>query len=207
MEDANSVNSERSRPKSFWAFYAVTVLILAGASAVPLWNFLTMVLAYYQIAWFGYDVTAVVPFMAVLTAILIGFLFLPMLWHMSILIKRIIVSVGATGIFLGLELFSEMISASLKATFLVLTSRMMRSPEEIAELASIPWVVRIHYYLFSVILILAVLNFLYNLSNVLFGDGRPGKRVVILHGIATAAMRCLTFLCRLCNMKTTQFCT
>ncbi|MCL2528603.1 MAG: hypothetical protein FWE42_09330 [Defluviitaleaceae bacterium] len=185
--------------KSFWVFYVVTAIILAGVAAVPLWNLLAMVLAYHKIAQFGYNATAVIPFAAVLAAIFIGFLFLPLLWHMSMRKKRIIVSVGAVGIFFGLGLYSEMIAARLDTVRMVLTSRMMYTPATIDLLASqaaIPWEVRVHYYIFSVIFILAVLNFLYILANVLYGDGRHSKRVVILHGAATGCYGLAYFLVR-----------
>ena len=55
---------------------------------------------------------------------------------------------------------------------------------------------RVHYYIFSAVLILAVLNFLYSLANTLYGDGKPGKRVVILHGIATGCYALAYFFVR-----------
>jgi len=127
--------------------------------------------------------------MAVLTAIVTGFLFLPVLWNKSMLKKYIIASSGAIGMFLGLEIYAERISARLDAIYLVMTSRMWRPTEEITAIVSemsIPLSVRVHYYIFSIIFILAVLNFLYNLANILYGDGKPGKRIIILHGIAAA---------------------
>ena len=194
--------------KSFWMFYVITALILLGGAAVPLWNFFIMVLAYYsdyrQAMRFDYNVTLIIPFMAVMTAIFVGFLFLPVLWRMSMLKKRIIVSVGAICIFVGLGFYSEMIAARLRTTIEVLTSRMMRSPSDIAMLTSemsIPWVVRIHYYVFSVILILAVLNFLYSLANVLYGDGKPNKSTVVINGIATTCYALAYFLVRVMQFE------
>jgi len=193
------------KPKSFWVFYAIVALILTGIAAVPLWNFFTMVLAYHQIARFTYNATIVIPFAAALTAILIGFLFLPLLWHMSMLKKRIIVSIGAIGIFLGLGLYSEMIAARLDAVYLVVTSRMMPLPTTIDLLAprrtiqlaaTIPWTVRIHYYVFSVIFILTILNFLYTLANALYTDGKHDKKSIFLHGIATGCYALAYFFVR-----------
>ena len=187
------------RSKSFWMFYAVTALALAAAAAVPLRNFLAMALTYHRIVWPGYNVATVIPFAAALTAILIGFLFLPLLWHMSMLKKRFIVSVGATGIFFGMGLYSEMIAARLDTVRIVMTSRMMHTPETIALLESevaIPWEIRIHYYIFSVIFILAALNFLYSLANVLYGDGGHDKRIIILHGIAVSCYALAYFFVR-----------
>jgi len=185
--------------KAFWRFYAITTVILIAVSAVPIWNFATMLLTYYQERWRGasfswswinYDVTVIIPFMPVLTAVIIGFLFLPALLKMSGK-KRAIVSAGATGIFLGLEIYAARIAARLNVTGIILSSRMPRdlwTPEVIAGVTSevsIPWQFRVHYYIFSIILILATLNFLYCLANALYRNEKPDK-AVILNGIATA---------------------
>jgi len=176
--------------KGFWLFYAITALVLAAAAAIPVRHFIAMVLTYYSITWISYDVTLVVPFAAVLVAILIGFLLLP------IIKNRLIVCIGAVGIFGGLAWYAEMIIARRDATFMLMLSRMWRSPEEITAIvsgASIPWAVRAHYYIFSIVLVVAVVNFLYSLANTLLGDGKPGRPVIILQGIAVACYACAYF--------------
>jgi len=176
------------RSKQFWLFYAIIALILAAAAAIPVRHFIAMVLTYHRLTWISYDVTLVVPFAAVMVAVLVSFLLLP------IIKNRLIVSIGAVGIFGGLAWYAEMITARRDATFMLMLSRMWRSPEEIAEIvsgASIPWAVRAHYYIFSIVLVVAVVNFLYSLANMLFGDGKPGKRTIILQGIAVVCYACV----------------
>jgi len=182
------------KSKTFWRFYAITSLILAAAAAVPLRHLLAMLRIYHRIAWpflefgsrFEFEPDVAIPFAAVLTAILIGFLILPVLRNVSMLKKRIIASAGAIGIFFGLGLYAEIIAARLNAAIIVVTSRMWHTAEELAAHASIPWEIRIHYYIFSVVLIFAALTFLYNFANTLYGDGTPSKRVVALQGGAVA---------------------
>lgn len=273
-----------SKSKSFWLFYTIIALILAGAAAFPFRNFVEMI----SIINYGFvyelpvlfSVSSIIPFMAVFMAILIGFLFLPMLRKISMTKRRIAVSVVAVMVFLGLGLYVETIAVRLDfipaivhhseeaipnqevvlavpnvidpalgsrapsrvfedlerfgdrglalavpyvilpviptrsgATFFllpdgerVLVVPGVNAPEDFSfdflagtgpswifdyparfdmTTMYIPWYVRLHYYIFSVIFVLAVLNFLYSLANVLYGDGRPGKRVVVLHGAAT----------------------
>jgi len=244
-----------------------------------------------------FSVSSVIPFMAVFTAILIGFLSLPALWKLSAIKRRIFVSVGAVIVFLGLGLYVEMVSVRLDfipavvrpseelvvdeealfgqeivlavpnvidpalvsrapswifedlerledreltpavpyvilpviptrsgMTFFLLPNgeRVLvvpgvNAPEDFAydiftgrgpswifdgtprfdmTTMHIPWAVRLHYYIFSAVFILAVLNFLYSLAGVLYGDGKPGKRVVILHGIATSCYALAYFFVR-----------
>ena len=374
-----------SKPKSFWRFYAVTALILAGAAAFPLRNFFVMIYIVNSGSIGGgpqfFSVASVIPFMAALSAILIGFLLLPALWNMSMIKRRVVASVVAVAIFFGLGLLAESISVSLddvvfrsamlsrapsrhvieqwgiewhveravpgaippvwdsrimsrdefealqraweeshgaadtNATQLedleptgqeitipedfaremwmsrappwlfeletqeqyesavpdvilppiasrmwippdgvimapleeqfedtrfihgwdatlpeeqpedeyiasdvdalfeggerfepavpdvippAMASRMWTPPAARFDVTSmyIPWFVRIHYYIFSVVLILAVLNFLYSFANLLFGDRKPGKRVVILHGVAAGCYALAYFFVR-----------
>ena len=294
-----------SKPKSFWCFYILIALTLAGAAALPIRNFGVMISIIYRAIVFElpalFSVSSIIPFMAVLTAILIGFLFLPVLWKLPASKRCVFVSVGAVVIFVALGLFVEMLSLNLDAIPAVVRNSEERSPEALhdyelipavpevilpvlptrsgayvvvlsdgervlawpdggrlflspdgervlvlpdgerilllpGELGGlvlsdavpavpdviipvvmsrrdgiafllpngeaiparmhIPWAVRLHYYIFSVVFILAVLNFLYGLANTLYGDGKPGKRVVILHGIATACYALAYFFVR-----------
>ena len=173
------------KSKAFWQFYAVTALAISAAAAFPLWNFFAMLRSYRWVSWPNYNVTAIIPFAAASAAILLGFLLLPALWRMSARKRRIIALAAAAGIFVTIQLHAEMLAARLDTAIVVMTSRMMHPPELVAFLETqmaIPWAVRIHYYIFSVVLILAALNFLYCLFNTLFGDGKPGKRSIALQG-------------------------
>jgi len=210
-----------SKPKGFWCFYIITAVILAGTAAIPLWNFLVMVLAHYRVAWLEYNiymafahyreynVNLVIPFAAVLTAVFAGFLLLPLLHRrsLSLMKKHIIASLWAVIIFLGLEAFAEHIAAHREALWIVMTSRRFMLPEEIAALTAnmtIPWAIRAHYYLFSIILILAVLNFLYNLANNLYGDEKPCKQNIILQGLATVCYVLIYFFVGVMQYKNYQ---
>ncbi|MCL2377688.1 MAG: hypothetical protein FWC77_01020 [Defluviitaleaceae bacterium] len=290
-----------SKPKSFWRFYIIISLILAGAAALPLRNFGVMISIINRGIVFElpalFSVSSIIPFAAVLSAILIGFLFLPMLWKLSMTKRRIVVSVGAIIVFFVLGMYVETMAVRLDSVLAMaphseelapsdetlpeqeiipvvpniidptLRSRApswiienleglenrelipavpyvilpviptrsgimlfqlpngerihvmpgVNAPEDFAfdifassgpawiinnpawfdmTTMHIPWAVRLHYYMFSAILILAVLNFLYSLAGVLYGDGRPGKRVVILHGIATGCYTLAYFFVR-----------
>ena len=192
------------KPTSFRRFYIIISIILAGAAAVPFWHFMIMLREVNQLQWpdiqYFYDYPKynpirVIPFAAVSIAILAGFLVLPLTRKALTPVKRFVVFAGAVAVFIGMELYAEMIAGRLDATKVVLTSRMMRTPEEIAAMAlnNISWPVRIHYFIFSIILILAVLNLLYNLTAMLYGDNKAlyggnksGKRMLVMHAIATA---------------------
>ena len=221
------IKSKKS--SSFWRFYIITALILAGVAIVPLLNFMAMLLIYYYSPYglfglhnlnvatpivtflsaifriFGFNnVNIVIPFMAVFSAILIGFLFMPVLRNMNFTKKRILVSMGAVIIFFALELYAEMIFTRLNVFHLVMTSRMMRGPEDISLLhvdMQISWAVRFHYFVFSIIFVLAVLNFLYNLANALYKDGKPRKKVLILHGIAVTCFALAFFFVRVMRFE------
>jgi len=319
----------KQKPKSFWIFYTIIALALAGAAALPLGNFIYMLLIInrgyiYEIPRL-FSVSSIIPFMAVLCAMLAGFLFLPLLWKMPMIKRRIIVSAGAVIIFAGLGLFAEAMAARLDSIAIADTgtpagihtggmphehidepdtpvlfwssapSELLesygftpaygrdrvweapseippkfvirtfptsipsaftsRAPRDILEAMGyipapggfamwvhpnnipheylipisaipggvelwlsnvylweqlvagasmwfdvtsmyIPWQIRLHYYIFSVVLILAVLNFLYSLANTLYGGGKPGKRILILHGVATGCYALAYFFVR-----------
>jgi len=193
-------------PKSFWRFYIITALLLASVAIVPLLHFVFLVIFYYLTIYHPLvdgmraNINIIVPFVAVLTAILIGFLIMPMLWNMNFTKRRILVSVGAVIVFFALELYAEMIAVRMNVFHLVLSSRMVRRPEDITALHAnmqISWAVRFHYFVFSIVLVLAVLNFLYNLANALYGDGKPSKKVLTLHGIAMTCYALAFFFVRI----------
>jgi len=153
---------------------------------------------------FQYNVTVVIPFAAVSAAVLIGFLLLPMLRKMYVAKRGIISSVIAVCIFFALSLYAEMISARLDVIFIVMTSRMRRSVEGIAALAdymTIPWTVRLHYYIFSIVLILALLNFLYGLADALYRGEKLSKKAIALQGGAVACYALAYFFVRAMQFK------
>lgn len=167
----------------------ITTLILIGAAVIPVWNFAVMVSDLF-LNWrqSRYNILAVIPFAAVTVSVLFGFLFLPLLRDMPLRKKNLFVSAGATLIFCALESSAEAIAVRLDTLYVVMTHRKMLTPDEITALARgvhFPPAVRIHYYIFSIILIVVVLNLLYSLDNTLHANGKHGKRFVILQGIAT----------------------
>ena len=177
-----------------WRFYVITLLILTAA-AYPLWNLAGLLLHYYDIrriefgrlwagwvCWIWYDVTMIIPFAAVSAAILLGFLLTPMLKN------RLAIFAVATGIFVGLELYVSQIAARLDLTNLLLTSRRGFTPAEIAVLSldmAIAWTVRMHYYVFSIIFILSVLNLLYWLA--INKESKPNKRNIVIQSIVVVS--------------------
>jgi len=246
-----------SNPKSFWRFYIIIALILAGAAALPIRNFGVMLSIIDRGIVFElpalFSVSSVIPFLAVLSAILLGFLALPLLWKFPAIKRRVVASALAVVILLSLGFLVEELSLELEhistdfhtsigpshhnlpeevldaygitpamiQSAMMTRSGLIRLPDggwfspwlytreldtEFQFLATelrfnltsmyIPWYVKLHYYIFSTILVLAVLNFLYNLVNLLYGDGNPGKRVVTLHGIATGCYALAYFFVR-----------
>jgi len=197
-----------------------------------------------------FSVSSIIPFLAVLSAILLAFLALPLLWKFSAIKRRVFASVLAVAILLPLGFIVEELSLELEhistvsvrsihhgipqevldaygiddamiQSAMMTRSGMIRLPngewfspwlymrenetddrsfatEPRFNITSmhIPWYVKLHYYIFSTILALAVLNFLYSFANLLYGDGKPGKRVVILHGIATGCYALAYFFVR-----------
>lgn len=191
------------KTKSFFRYYLLTALILTGIAAVPAWNFLIMahgISRGYPWRDYHYEVIVVIPFAAVTAAILLGFLLLPLLRNMLSLKRHVSVSVAAVLFFCGLEYWAELIAARADALRVVMLSRRMFMPDEIAaitrEAMLIPTAVKIHYYIFSIVLILAVLNWLYNLSEALYESGRKRKKLLITQGVATACYAPAYFLVR-----------
>jgi len=187
--------------------YLITALILATASAIPVWHFVMMISWHFGYGWLSYNVVAVVPFMAVSVTILLGFLLMPLLRSYSRRINHLFIFLFAVMVFSGLSLIAEafVVSAEMRHISLapdgyimpriLLYSRMMRPPSEIlapneilayAITTTIPPAVRIHYYIFSIALITSVLSWLHNIAQTVYVDGRPGRRFVAIQGIATA---------------------
>ncbi|MCL2578179.1 MAG: hypothetical protein FWE27_09055 [Defluviitaleaceae bacterium] len=184
----------------FWWLYVITTLILVNVAVIPFWNFIIMLQNINSRPFKPFDVTVVIPFMAVSMAILIVFLLLPALRNTNITTRRFVTSVIAIGIFTGLSVFAETIAEILSSGRVLMNSRMMPPPSDIAIMQSsttIPLLVRVHYYIFSIILILAVLNFLYNLADTLYKDGKFGNKAVAIQGIATACYALAYFLVRI----------
>lgn len=177
------------KSKEFLRYYVITVSILTGVAIVPVFNFAIMVCSFSINQRADYNILAVIPFTAVTVAILFGFMLLPLLRDMPPRKRQIIASALAVFIFCALESTAETLAARLDRLHVVMTHRKMLTPEEITALARgvrFPLEIRLHYYIFSVILVLCVLNFLYGLANMLHADGKPGKKVVVLQGMATA---------------------
>jgi len=197
-----------------------------------------------------FSVSSVIPFLAVLSTILFGFLVLPLLWKLPAIKRRIFASALAVVIFLSLGLLVEELSLELEyistdfhtpvhryipeevldtydinsamiQSAMMTRSGMIRLPDgewfnpwlymresytdhqlfttdprfNITSMY-IPWYVKLHYYIFSTILVLAVLNFLYSLANLLYGGGNPSKRIVTLYGITTGCYALAYFFVR-----------
>ena len=147
-------------------FYIITAVILLGLSIIPIWHFWLMLkLNNYYSA--NLNITLVIPFFAVSLSILIGFLSLPLLKNISPQKSHLIIFLFSISAFWGLSLFPERIAARLDVINILLSSRRRHPSDEIAELmanASIPIEIRIHYYIFSIILVMAALSWLYNFS-------------------------------------------
>jgi len=60
----------------------------------------------------------------------------------------------------------------------------------------IPWYVKLHYYIFSAIFVLAVVNFLYGLAHYLYGGSKVDKKGLVLHGVSTGCYALAYFLVR-----------
>lgn len=182
------------KPKAFLQYYLITLLVSLGAAAIPLWHFAVMIHCYLQRETFlRFDqYRAVIPFAAVAVAILITFVLLPLVKNISLRKKHIFSSIFAVFIFCGVESIGERIASHLYILGIVLTSRapfyyndsLLADPFK--QWTVFPIAVRLHYYIFSIIFILAVINLLYKISQNLFEGKKPISRPVILNGIATA---------------------
>ena len=228
--------------KTFKRYYFVTALVLLGASAVPLWHFWLMLNQYFWGGWTRFNITLVIPFMAVSVSILLGFLLLPLLKNVSLCKSHLLMLLYSVLAFCGLSMPAERISARLQTIYhglplgadeILLPSRaphwvvlppdeiLLRRrappewvppdevlsfsrrwipPYEIAEFtesAVISPAMRIHYYIFSIVLIVAILCWLYNFAQKRYVNGQPGKRFLTLQGIATACYALAYFLVRI----------
>ena len=254
--------------------YPLIALLLAGVAFVPALNFLIMANVLNRPG--GFDITVVVPFMAVTAAVLFGFLLLPLLKKLTFRKKCIVLSVAGVLIFCGLDILAQNIAANVETAAAPLDSHLshihgiplnelihtrsgivlgpdgtelpeysFRFPEriipapDISEIpledlvlsrapqphfyrinlddlmhsrmfwppayvfvdpaflpqgslnaaGMIPWQIRLHYYIFSIILVLAALNWLAALSETLSGNEKRQKRLLAVQG---AALACYT---------------
>jgi len=189
--------------KAFKRFYLVTTLILTGAAAVPVWHFSLMVCATFFREGTQYNVTAVIPFMAVTVTILVGFLLLSLIKNLPVRKSHVIIFSFSTLAFIGLSLLAESLITSHTYSYTLMrltTSRMIAPPEEffsyhmvrqIVEYNNLPFVIRVHYYIFSVVLAISVVSWLYN-----FTQAKPGKRFCAFQGIITACYALAYFFVR-----------
>ena len=195
--------------KTFKQYYFITAVILIGAAIVPVWNFLLMLYQYFQYfhnfqsflrGWTGFNIIAVIPFMAVSVTILFGFLLLPLLINMSSCKSHCFIFLFSTLIFCGLSLFAETIGSRLYALHILMHSRSPRSLDAITELIGsttiIPATIRFHYYIFSIVLIISILSWLYNFAQTKYANRRLMKRFLTLQGIATVCYSLAYFLVR-----------
>ena len=240
--------------KTFKRYYFITALILAGAAIVPLWHFSLMLYQYFWGGWTRFNVTLVIPFMAISVSILLGFLLLPLLKNVSLCKSHLLMLLYSVFAFCGLSMPAERLSTRLQTLYhgiplgvdeILWTSRaphwvtfppdeaLLRSraprgwilpgetaeapqrvippdeallgmrrlvpPAELAELAEsavISPAMRIHYYIFSIVLIVAILSWLYNFAQTRYANGQPGKRFLTVQGIATACYTLAYFLVR-----------
>ena len=185
--------------KTFKRYYFTTVLILVGASLLPLWHFSLMLKQYYFGGWTEFNITLVIPFMAVSVSILLGFLLLPLLKSISVRKSHLIMLLYSVTAFCGLSIFAETISTRLDVLRILIPTRRWRPPDEIAEMVSnagIPLTIRIHYYIFSIVLIVSILSLLYNFAQTRYADGQPGKRFLSLQGVTTSCYALAYFFVR-----------
>ena len=228
--------------KTFRRYYFATALILLGAASVPLWHFGLMLDQYFFGGWTWFNITLVIPFMAVSVSILLGFLLLPLLNNVSQRRSHLIMLIYSALAFVGLSRPAERISTRLGANEIIWNSRaphwvlppdeilvisrhwippdetlvMSRAPPEwippdetlvisrrwippgeLAESAIISAEMRIHYYIFSIVLVVAVLSLLYNFAQTRYVNGQPGKRFLTLQGAVTACYTLAYFLVRI----------
>lgn len=182
----------------FWRFYTIVGGLLALALAYPMYQTISLA-RHTTILFRSYpNVTAMVPFLGVFVAILIGFLCLPLVSKLP----RNKVILGLCGIalpaFIATNLYAERLVTALNLNIVLMSRRMALAPGEIIplDLYRIPWVVRFHYYIFAIIFVLAVLNFLYSLASLWYGEGKPEGKVLAVYGISTACYGLAFFFVR-----------
>ena len=182
--------------KTFKRFYFITAIILFGLSIVPFWHFSLLLLEYFFWGRTEFNIIFIIPFMAVSASILLGFLLLPFLKNISLCKSHIIILLFSTTAFSGLSLLTERI-VSLNEINILLRSRRMPLPGEVEGLmAGIPVAIRIHYYIFSIILIISVLSWLYNFAQTRYANGRHGKRFLVIQAVATICYALAYFFVR-----------
>ena len=181
------------KSKVFWRYYLITVLVLLGAAAIPFWNFAVMTSRYLykESALLFHNYREVFPFTAVTAALLITFLLAPLLKNLPLRKKYTLTSVFALALFGAIE---EVVEALAVRSYIYKTAMLeARSPffmPEPIDLANfdyqsvLPLSIKLHYYVFSIVLIMAVLHFLCILYEQLFGAAKPGIRPVMVSGIA-----------------------
>lgn len=179
------------KSKAFLRFYLVTALLLLGIAAIPLGNFASMLICYMrkEQLWF-HNYREVLVFTAVTAAIIIAFLIMPLLKNIKPRAKHIIASVAAILIFCVLEAVTERIAVSLfaieqaftaKASFLEIKFLLI---DPLMHQKILPPAVRLHYYIFSIVMVLAAVNWLYSLTEYLFEDKKPDRKLITVNGIA-----------------------
>ena len=215
--------------------YPLLALVLFSALLIPALNFLIMANAFSRFNIYNYDITVVIPFMAVIAAILVGFLLLPLLKKTTLRKKSVMICIVGVLVFIGLDMLVQNVAANTAVSMISrhhwhnaevtrysrihgiplnelmhTRSGMVLGPDGIPipeyfmgrvwsddftyytllernilnDFGMIPWSVRIHYYLFSIILILAALNCLVVFSETLSGNGSHSKKVITVQGVA-----------------------
>lgn len=206
--------------------YLIIVALLIVLAIYPVYNFFVMAGILSGRGQSG--VTAVIPFMAVTLAILIGFILIPLLKGVPLFWKHIIISAIGILVFVGLDILAQHVAANESFNELMLSraprfdltplyegyeqillepprlfldelfnSRMPRflppsygdyriilDTSFINNTGTISWQVRIHYYIFSIILVVAALNWLINLTGAILEKKNPPHRFLVLQGIA-----------------------
>ena len=173
------------KSKTFFRYYLVTAFILAVAAVIPVWNFSLMVSKNPPYP-FSYNIIAVIPFMAVAVTTLFGFLLLPLLRDMSLRKCNFLILVFSSLLFCGLETIAEMAGARSRAIDILMTSRRIFLPDEVTALVNeniVPIEIRFHYYIFSIILIIVILSWLYGFMQTRYVNGKPGNKFLVLYGI------------------------
>jgi hypothetical protein len=181
------------RSKEFLRYYLITASILLAIAAIPLWNFASMVICYMQKKQLSFNnFREVLVFAAVTAAIIIAFLIMPLLKNIKPRLKHLLASSLAVLVFCGVEAVAEKIAVRLymlEQTFTAQTSFLevkFLLADPLLHQKIIPVAMRLHYYIFSIVMVLAVVNWLYSLAGYLFEDKKPDKKLVIVNGMAIA---------------------
>jgi hypothetical protein len=141
--------------------------------------------------WF-HNYREVLVFAAVTAAIIIAHLIMPLLKNLKPRAGHIIASAVAVLTFCVLEAVAENIAVRLyaleqtftaQASFLELKFLLL---DPLIHRMILPVAVRLHYYIFAIVMVLAAVNWLYSLAGYLFEDKKPDKKLVIVNGMAIA---------------------